>query len=181
MKFIQAVLAFSAIVSFVSATPAPHKRFMKRDVNPDLIPQFGVTPGIPLGNSASCTGITGANGQPIAIPCDCPPNRDQFIADLNANVAAGKCINNTEVAVPPFPEDNSVQSQLTIFHIATITLQNLRGPGQGCPQSSTTWGAQAQKLQAAPPAAPASPAAIDPPATSATPAASACPAASPSS
>jgi hypothetical protein len=181
MKFIQAVLAFSAIVSFVSATPAPHKRFMKRDVNPNLIPQFGVTPGITLGNSASCTGVTGSNGQPIAIPCDCPPDRNQFIADLNANVAAGQCINNTAVAVPPFPDDDSVQSQLTIFHIATITLQNLHGPGVGCPQSSTTWGAQVQKLQdtanPAPPVAPA-PATIDSPATSATPGASACPAAS---
>lgn len=158
---------------------------MKRDVNPNLIPQFGVTPGIKLGNSASCTGITGPNGQPIAIPCECPPDRDQFIADLNANVAAGQCVNNSAVAVPPFPEDGSVQSQLTIFHIATITLQNLHGPGVGCPQASTTWGAQVQNLQAAPnsaPAvAPASPAAIDPPATSDTPAAGACPAASPSS
>jgi len=185
MKFIQAVLAFSAIVSFVSATPAPHKRFMKRDVNPNLIPQFGVTPGIKLPNSASCAGITGPNGQPIAIPCQCPPNRDQFIADLNANVAAGHCINNSAVTVAPFPEDGSAKSQSIIFHIATITLQNLQGPGVGCPQSSTTWTAQAQNLQAAPNSAPpvaaASPATIDPPATSAPPAAPACPAASHSS
>lgn len=185
MKFIQAVLAFSAIVSFVSATPAPHKRFMKRGVNPNLIPQFGVTPGIKLANSASCAGIPGANGQPIAIPCQCPPDRDQFIADLNANVAAGQCTNNPAVKVPAFPEDGSLQSQSTIFHIATITLQNLHGAGVGCPQSSTTWGAQAQKVQdalnSAPPAAPASPATLDTPATSPPPAAPACPAASSSS
>jgi len=209
MKFIHAVLAFSVIVSLVSATPTPHKWFMKRDVNANLIPQFGVTPGIPLANSASCAGINGPNNVPIAIPCQCPPNREQFIADLNANVAAGHCINNTAVSVPAFPTDDSPQSQLLALHIATITLQNLQGPGKGCPQSSTTWAAQAQAIQnaanSAPPAAPPSvadvappaasstpatsaplaasstPATLAPPAASTTPAASACPAPSPSS
>jgi len=154
MKFICAVFALFAVVSSVSAIPALFN--MKRDVPVDLIPQFGITPGLNPSGSGSCDGIDGPSGQPILIPCDCPPSREQFIADLNANVAAGHCINNTEVAVPPFPTDNSTASQLTIFHICTITLQNLVGPGKGCPQSSTTWSAQAAAVQAEPTSAPSS-------------------------
>jgi len=160
MKYIYAVFALSVIVSSVSVTRALPKRLVRRDVNPALIPQFGVTPGVnPTGGS--CDGVLGPNGKPILIPCDCPPSRDLFIADLNANVAAGHCINNTGVEVPPFPEDNSSASQLTRLYIATITLQNLVGPGVGCPQAATTFGAQSQVIRdgnsSTPPAASAPP------------------------
>jgi len=166
MKFIYAVIALSAIVSSVSATPTLLKKLMKRDVNPNLIPQFGVSPGVNPSGTGDCDGVQGPNGKAIKIPCSCPPDRNQFIADLNANVAAGHCTNNPAVAVPAFPEDDSSASQLTRLHIATVTLQNLRGPGQGCPQASTTFGAQAQAVQAganSPPPA-ASPPAPAPPA-----------------
>jgi len=159
MKFFYALfVTLSVIVSSVSAIRPHPKRLVNRDVNPSLIPQFGVTPGVnPNGPGGSCQGVLGPNGQPILIPCDCPPDRDLFIADLNANVAAGHCINNTEVEVPAFPDDNSAASQLTRLHIATITLQNLIGPGVGCPQAATTFGAQAHAIQngASSPAAPA--------------------------
>lgn len=74
--------------------------------------------------------------------------------------------------MPAFPEDDSSASQLTRLYIATVTLQNLRGPGQGCPQSSTTFGAQAQAIQAGAssttpsPPPPAAPPASAPPASS---------------
>jgi len=175
MKFIYAVFALSAVVSSVSATPTLFNRYIKRDVPSDLIPQFGVTAGLNPSGTGDCDGVDGPTGQPIKIPCDCPPPREQFIADLNANVAAGHCINNTEVTVPPFPTDNSTASQLTIFHICTITLQNLVGQGKGCPQSSTTWSAQAAAVQAKANSAPPSSA---PPPSSAAPPSPAAPSSS---
>lgn len=147
MKFIYAVVALFAIVSSVSATPTLLKRLMRRDVNPNLIPQFGISPGVNPTGTGNCQGVQGPNG-PIEVPCVCPPDRNLFIADLNANVAAGHCTNNPAIAVPPFPEDDSPASQSTRLYIATITLQNLHGPGQGCPQASTTFGAQAKAIQA---------------------------------
>lgn len=80
MKFIYAVFAIFAVVWSVSATPAPHNRYMKRNVPENLIPQFGVTAGVNPAGTADCDGIDGPNGQPIKIPCDCPPPREQFIA-----------------------------------------------------------------------------------------------------
>ena len=67
--------------------------------------------------------------------------------DLNANVAAGHAVNNTGVQLS-FPTDNSQASQLARLNAATITLQNLFGPGVGCPQAATTFGAQAQAIRA---------------------------------
>ena len=61
---------------------------------------------------------------------------------MNANVAAGNVVNNPSVPIS-FPEDDSVASQLARINAATVTLQNLNGPGQGCPVASTTFQAQA--------------------------------------
>ena len=58
---------------------------------------------------------------------------------MNANVAASHAINNTGVQLC-FPRDNSQASQLARINAATITLQNLFGPGVGCPQAATTFG-----------------------------------------
>jgi hypothetical protein len=92
--------------------------------------------------------LAGPNGQPIAIPCSCPPDRDTFIADLNANVAAGHAVKNPSIQVS-FPIDNSPQSQLARIDTALVTLQNLNGPGVGCPAASTTFVAQQQAALAA--------------------------------
>lgn len=66
-------------------------------------------------------------------------------------------MNNTAITVS-FPTDNSDASQLARLHTATVTLQNLLGPGEGCPSASTTFNQQAQAIQAnagtAPSAAP---------------------------
>ncbi|CCM03946.1 uncharacterized protein FIBRA_06099 [Fibroporia radiculosa] len=129
-----AFILFVAAV-FLSASSRP---LLKRSVNPNLVPQFGVTAGIKANGSASCEGIDGTNKQPILIPCQCPPNRDSFIEALNANVAASYVINNPSVAVS-FPQDNSTASQLARLNACLVTLQNLNGSGIGCPASSTTW------------------------------------------
>jgi len=65
---------------------------------------------------------------------------------LNANVAAGHATNNPSIAVS-FPTDNSKASQLARINAALVTLQNLRGPGAGCPAASTTFVAQQAAIQ----------------------------------
>jgi len=111
-----------------------------------LTPQFGVTAGTNPDGHGNCDGVNGANGQPILIPCSCPPPRDQFIQDLAADIAAGHAVNNPSVSVS-FPTDSSTASQLARNQAATVALQNLFGSGVGCPASSTTFVAQAKALQ----------------------------------
>jgi hypothetical protein len=67
---------------------------------------------------------------------------------LNANVAAGHALNNPSISLS-FPTDNSPQSQLARIDAALVTLQNLNGPGVGCPAASTTFVAQQQAALAA--------------------------------
>ncbi|EMD32957.1 hypothetical protein CERSUDRAFT_118386 [Gelatoporia subvermispora B] len=174
MKFSTIALSAAAVLVSVSSRP------VKRDVDPNLVPQFGVQAGVNPDGTGNCDGIDGANGKPILIPCSCPPDRDTFISDLNTNVNLGHVSTNPSVAVT-FPTDNSTQSQLARIEAAIVTLQNLNGPGVGCPASSTTFSAQQQAIQnganndaAAPPPAttaaapppPATTAAAAPPATS---------------
>jgi len=168
MKFIYSLLSFSAVVSSISAAPAlPKRSSIKRDVDAALIPQFGHAAGLNPTGTGNCDGTTNSAGAVVEVPCSCPPDRDLFIQALNANVAAGHAVNNPSVAVS-FPTDNSKASQLARLHTATVTLQNLRGPGVGCPSASTTFNQQAQAIQdgtsvtppaaaaAAPPPAPVS-------------------------
>jgi len=133
---------------------------MKRDVDPSLIPQFQHAAGLNPTGTGNCDGVKNSAGAVVDIPCSCPPDRNLFIQALNANVAAGHAVNNTGITVS-FPTDNSQASQLARIHTATVTLQNLNGPGQGCPSASTTFNQQAADIQAgtgtAPPAAPAPP------------------------
>ncbi len=70
-------LVLSAAILAVSARPL---RFARRDVDPSLVPQFGVQAGVNPTGTGDCDGIPNAQGVPIKIPCTCPPNRAQFIA-----------------------------------------------------------------------------------------------------
>lgn len=65
---------------------------------------------------------------------------------LNENIAAGHCVNNTVVSFD-FPTDNSIQSEISRINGVLVTLQNLRGPGVGCPAASTTLNARRKALQ----------------------------------
>ncbi|KAJ6556556.1 hypothetical protein DFH09DRAFT_1491093 [Mycena vulgaris] len=167
MKFTSTLVSIALAVS-VSSFPV-----QKRGVDPNLVPQFGITAGTNPTGTGDCDGVNG-----IKIPCSCPPSRDSFIASLSADVAAGHDINNPGV-LAPFPTDGSVVSQITRIQTSVTTLQNLFGPGKGCPASSTTFLAQIKALQAGgaaapPPPAPAPPApappAPAPPAPTPTPA-----------
>ncbi|KAI0698454.1 hypothetical protein BC835DRAFT_653136 [Cytidiella melzeri] len=157
MKFATFVsLAAAFIAASVSSAP------VKRDVDPNLVPQFGVTAGQNPTGTGDCDGINNAQGVPIKIPCTCPPDRTSFIAELNSNVAAGHVLNNPSVLLS-FPTDNSQASQLARINAATVTLQNLHGAGVGCPASSTTFLAQAAAIQNGTPAPAPAPAAAAPP------------------
>lgn len=134
MKF-----ATSLIVAIIAA--AVSARPVRRDVDPALVPEFGLQSGLNPTGTGDCDGING-----IKIPCSCPPDRAEFLRQLNANVVAGRAINNPGVAVS-FPTDNSKQSKLARLNAATVTLQNLRGPGVGCPQAATTFGAQRTAIE----------------------------------
>ncbi|KAI0320939.1 hypothetical protein OF83DRAFT_1102055 [Amylostereum chailletii] len=178
MKFASTLLA-AVLVATVSSIP-----ITRRDVNPDLVPQFGHAAGVNPTGTGDCDGaVNDASGNPVKVPCACPPDRTSFIQELNANVAAGHVLNNPTVQLS-FPEDDSPASQNARLNAAAVTLQNLNGPGQGCPVASTTFSAQQKAIDAgtstAPaPSAPAASASSAPASTPAAPApAPAAPAAS---
>ncbi|KAI0035225.1 hypothetical protein K488DRAFT_43823 [Vararia minispora EC-137] len=144
MKFFSVMLPL-ALVATVSSVPMAVR---KRDVNPNLVPQFGFQSGVNPTGTGDCDGaVNDASGQPIKIPCSCPPDRTSFIQELNANVAVGHVLNNPTVQLS-FPEDNSTASQLARLNAAAVTLQNLNGPGKGCPIVSTTFSAQQKAIEA---------------------------------
>lgn len=116
-------------------------------VDPALVPEFGITAGTNPTGTGDCDGANGPNGQAIKVPCSCPPDRNEFIQLLSQNVAAGSVINNPSVGIS-FPTDNSKESRRTRLQAATVTLQNLRGPGVGCPNAATTFGAQLDAINA---------------------------------
>jgi len=141
MKLFQAILFLSFIAFSVSA--APNAPLLKRDVDPTLVPEFGIQAGVNPTGTGDCDGLTAT----IKIPCFCPPPRSDFIEALNANVSAGRAVNNTAVPIT-FPTGIDKASKLARMTTAIVTLQNLRGPGIGCPAASTTFTAQLRAIQA---------------------------------
>lgn len=65
---------------------------------------------------------------------------------MNANVNAGHATNNPSVAVT-FPTGQDNASKAARIQASLVTLQNLNGPGKGCPAASTTFVAQQAALQ----------------------------------
>lgn len=106
-------------------------------VNPSLVPDFGVVPNTNANakQKGSCDGFAAASNAVVLIPCTCPPSRDAFLAALNKNVAAG------EVEGTPLTFNNNAADQSTATNqqratALVVTLQNLNGPGKGCPAAS---------------------------------------------
>ncbi|KAH9932816.1 uncharacterized protein BXZ73DRAFT_101352 [Epithele typhae] len=141
MKF--STIAVFATAAFASVYAAPNA-IRRRDVNPALVPDFGVARGANPNGTGSCTGLNG-----ILIPCSCPPDRDSFIGSLNANVNAGHMINNPGIGAP-FPTGNSKGEQQARISTLLSTLQNLHGPGVGCPAVATVYGVLQQQINALP-------------------------------
>ena len=121
-----------ALVATVAAAP---RAIVRRDVDPALVPDFGVTPGIPSTTQpGSCQGLNGVN-----IPCNCPPSREAFLARLNQFVNAGTAGNS---GIPiSFPEGNDPASITAQNNALVNTFQNFddAGKGQGCPQAAAVF------------------------------------------
>ncbi|KAL5482411.1 hypothetical protein ACEPAI_9005 [Sanghuangporus weigelae] len=180
MKFVDTI-CLAALVASVAA--APLGTVKRQDGSFDglsfeqidaLTPPFGHDANVNPTGTGDCDGaVNGANGQPIKVPCACPPDRTTFINSLIGNLNAGHVVNNPSVGIS-FPSDNSVPSIQARFNAASVTLQNLNGAGKGCPQVSTTWTAQLNAIvsgastSSAPvatsPAAPAAPSTTEAPA-----------------
>jgi hypothetical protein len=117
---------------------------LTRDLVAKLAPELGAVPNQePIG--AECLGPVQPDGQKKRIPCACPPTRDAFIGALFRDVSLGHAANNPSVQVS-FPTGDSVQDKKARITAGTIALQNLNGPGQGCPNVSTTFAAQSAAL-----------------------------------
>ena len=100
----------------------------------NLVPDFGVTPGIPNpAQAGSCLGLNDAS-----IPCFCPPPRNDFIARLNTIVAAGNAFGHPA----QFPTDDSAASKAARLNALTVTMQNFNGTasGVGCPKAAANFG-----------------------------------------
>ncbi|KAA1476828.1 hypothetical protein DENSPDRAFT_843925 [Dentipellis sp. KUC8613] len=172
MKFSTASLSI-AVLFATSALTRPVKRQLTEEQVAALAPPLGFQSGVNPTGTGDCDGaVNGADGKPIKIPCACPPSQDVYIEQLTNNANAGEAINNPTVKLS-FPLGDSKEDQLARLNAASDTLQNLNGPGQGCPIVSTTFQAQNQAIsngQPLPPsAAPAAPAATSvaaPPASS---------------
>jgi len=130
-----------------TAAASPASTAVSNSVIASLAPALGFQAGVNPTGTGDCDGaVNGSNGQPIKVPCSCPPAQDVYISALEANVAAGHAINNTGVQVT-FPTGSSNSDQAARVEAAIVTLQNLNGPGVGCPVASTTLGAQQKALQ----------------------------------
>lgn len=121
--------ALLALVATVSAVP---RGILRRAVNPALVPDFGVTRGIPTAKAGTCQGLNGA-----AIPCFCPPNRQPFIDRLNQYVDAGNAF-----GIPiSFPDGSDAASITAQNNALVVTLQNFNNTakGVGCPQGAAVF------------------------------------------
>ncbi|KAM5536859.1 hypothetical protein V8D89_009406 [Ganoderma adspersum] len=142
MKFSTIVLSVFAAGAAVQA--APSAPVEKRGIPTRLVPDFGVKRGAHPDGHGNCAGLNGK-----LIPCSCPPDRGAFIAALNANVAAGHMVNNPGIAAP-FPTGESKADKQARIATLLSTLQNLHGPGVGCPAVATVYGQIQQKVNALP-------------------------------
>ncbi|KAJ7908436.1 hypothetical protein B0H13DRAFT_2233257 [Mycena leptocephala] len=139
MKFTSTLIstALSLTVSAISS--------QAQGVDPTLVPEFSVIRGVNRSSTGDCNGVGG-----IRIPCSCPPDRTSFIASLSANVAAGHATNNPSFPAP-WPTDPSVGSEIARVQTCILSLQNLFGPGKGCPAESTIFGLLLADLQSGTP------------------------------
>lgn len=105
--------------------------------NAALVPEFGIQSGQNPDGTGNCDGNNG-----VLIPCQCPPDRNDFIEKVKDAAAAG-----SSSGVPvKFPTDDSSASEKQRIQTAIIVLQNFNGQkGSGCPAAATTFLAQLAK------------------------------------
>jgi len=117
----QITFIIASIAAVAAALPALTPR---APFDAALVPPFGITPGQDPVNG-SCRGYNG-----VRIPCNCPPDRNTFLTKFRSEVDRNAL---------PFPLDNSAASKKTRVRSGITVLQNLQGPGLGCPVTSTNW------------------------------------------
>jgi len=138
--------ASSSSSSSSSAPPAnTGSAVLTRDIVNQLAPQLGSVQNNNPNKFGDCDGPKQPDGTIPKVPCACPPDRNEFVDQLLANALAGHAIRNPTVKVT-FPTGNSKADQQGRITASTITLQNLNGPGQGCPNVSTTLKAQSDAI-----------------------------------
>jgi hypothetical protein len=118
---------------------------LTRELVDQLAPQLGSQANNNPNRFGDCDGPRQPDGSIPKVPCACPPARDEFINQLFANLQVGHAVKNPTVKIS-FPTGTSKADQRARITAATITLQNLNGPGQGCPNVSTTLKAQSDAI-----------------------------------
>jgi hypothetical protein len=114
--FVSCAILSATIVSSIPIT--------RRDVNETLVPQFGFSAGVnPTGTSlhpyesllvadvrhytgtGDCDGaVNGTNGQPVKIPCSCPPDRATFIQVRTNTSILRVCLDIIIIITPTYLE-----------------------------------------------------------------------------
>ncbi|KAI0308651.1 hypothetical protein OF83DRAFT_1073167, partial [Amylostereum chailletii] len=103
-----------------------------------LTPDLGFMAGLNPKGNGNCDGaVLDSSGQPVQVPCSCPPDRSPFVQSVIVNVDARHIVNNPSIGVQ-FEVDNTTEALITRLQTAIDTLQNLLGNGVGCPIESTT-------------------------------------------
>ena len=138
MKFSLSIVLSAVMVSIVSAAP-----MSRRAVDPALVPDVGIVAGTNPDGVGNCEGVNG-----VKIPCSCPPDRSTLISKLNENLDAGRVVNNPTIPPIVFPTGQSPADESARITAVLITMQNLNGPGVGCPAAATTLLAKQRELQA---------------------------------
>ncbi|KAH7103613.1 hypothetical protein BKA62DRAFT_615853 [Auriculariales sp. MPI-PUGE-AT-0066] len=131
--------------TFVASTASSRNQPSEGDIT-RLAPLFGIKAGVNPTGSGDCDGVVGPNGEPIRIPCQCPPNRKDFIKSLVKNIRVGHVLNNPTVSLA-YPLDGSKAAKQARLNAAAVTLQNLEGEGKGCPIAATTWKKLGQAIE----------------------------------
>lgn len=63
-----------------------------------LAPQFGFQSGVNPTGTGDCDGaVTGSDGKPVKVPCDCPPPRDLFIQVSTMHICSIVMLSNLHV------------------------------------------------------------------------------------
>ncbi|KAF2748688.1 hypothetical protein M011DRAFT_466467 [Sporormia fimetaria CBS 119925] len=120
------------------AAPPPNNDDVGNDIpaggnsafDASLVPEFGIEPGQQPDGTGNCVGVNN-----VLIPCSCPPDRQEFIQQVQAAAAAG----NSEGVPISFPTGSSSADARARIGASIIVLQNLNGRGVGCPAASTTF------------------------------------------
>jgi len=102
-----------------------------------LVPEFGIEAGQQPDGAGNCVGNNG-----VLIPCECPPDREEFIQLVQEAAAAG----NSEGVPIDFPTGDSNADARARIGASIVVLQNLNGRGVGCPAAATTFLQQQAEL-----------------------------------